>query len=120
MFDVIRLWHISVINGSRICGYLIAARVTLVLLILVLPMLKHTFNTYNTLYNSVPTNDALHATINEGIQTEQLNNMFMTPAICLHVLLSMLFNCMLSHGYNNQKIIISSIIFIREDTHVSG
>ena len=97
---------------------------------------------YETLYSSVPTDDnemnKLHSIINEGPVSQQLQGMVVTPAIIaqyvrqlkkaketsdhliygghrLHVLLSILFNVMLQHGYNAKDLILSSIISIPND-----
>ena len=97
-------------------------------------------NKYETLYNSVPTDDneinELHSIINEDRVSQQLQGMVITPSIiaqciqqlkkgkgdhliygghCLHVLLSILFIVMLQHGYNANDLILSSIISIPKD-----
>ena len=86
----------------------------------------------------------LHSIINEGLVSHQLQGMVVTPSIiakclkknfkgkgdgnygftsdhliygghCLHVLLSILFNVMLQHGYNANNLILFSIISIPQD-----
>ena len=87
----------------------------------------------------------LHLIINEGLVSQQLQGMVVTPSIIaqcieqkkgdgnygftsdhliygghrLHVLLSTLFNVMLQHGYNANDLILSSIISIPKDMKTS-
>ena len=101
-----------------------------------------------TLYSSIPTDDnemnKLHSIINEGIVSQQLQGMVVTPSIIaqciqqffkgegdgdydftsdhliygghrLHVLLSILFNVMLQHRYNAKDLILSFITSILKD-----